>query len=389
MQNLRSQFLLRDDVTFLNFGSFGACPKPIFTRYQQYQLEYEAEPVQFVTVTGPQYLAQSRKALSEYIGCNADDVVYLPNPSHAVNLIAKSFPLKEGDEVLATNIEYGACDYTWEYYCNKAGATYKRQPIRFPLASKEDFVEQFFGGITNRTKLIFISHITSATGLRLPVEEVCARAKQKGLMVFIDGAHAPGQLPLNLQTLGADIYTGACHKWMMTPKGSSFLWVKKEHQPLFDPLVVSWGFKALFPSSSRFIDYHQMQGTRDFSAFLTIPDAVAFMQENKWGEVSAQYQKMAQDNAAEFCTLLEAEPIAPVNDDFILQLYSARIKTTEPEKLHDHFYNEYKIQIPVMRQNDAVYLRYSLNAFNEQKDLDTLFEAVKKIKATTRLIEAR
>jgi isopenicillin-N epimerase len=387
MQNLRSQFLLRYDITFLNFGSFGACPKPVFKRYQEYQLELEQEPVLFMTLTGLQYLKDSRQALGEYINCDADDLVFMPNPSHAVNLIAKSFPLKEGDEVLATDIEYGACDRAWQFYCEKASAVYKRQPIRFPLESREDFVEQFFKGLTPKTKLVFISHITSSTGLRLPVEEVCKVAKEKGLMVFIDGAHAPGHIPLDLQALDVDMYTGACHKWMMTPKGSSFLYVKKEHQNLFDPLVVSWGYKALFPSHSQFLDYHQQQGTRDFSAFLTIPDAIAFMKEHNWSEVSKHYRKMVQENAEPFCKLLDAEPIAPVNDDFILQLYSARIKTSEPEKLHDHFFNEYKIQIPVMRQNDKVYLRYSLNAFNTQADLDKLFDAIKDIQSKTNLIE--
>jgi len=232
-KDLRSQFLLRDDITFLNFGSFGACPKPVFKKYQEYQLELEQEPVLFMTATSLQYLKNSRQALGEYINCDADDLVFMPNPSHAVNLIAKSFPLKEGDEVLATDIEYGACDRAWQFYCDKAGAVYKRQPIRFPLESKDDFVEQFFKGLTSKTKLIFISHITSSTGLRLPVEEVCKMAKEKGLMVFVDGAHAPGQIPLDLHTLDADIYTGACHKWMMTPKGSSFLYVKWEYQNLF------------------------------------------------------------------------------------------------------------------------------------------------------------
>jgi isopenicillin-N epimerase len=164
--------------------------------------------------------------------------------------------------------------------------------------------------------------------------------------------------------------------------------VKREYQNLFDPLVVSWGYNALFPSSSRFLDYHQQQGTRDFSAFLTIPDAIAFMKENHWPEVATHFRKMTQDNAAAFCELLHTTPIAPVNDDFIGQLYSAEIKTTEPEKLHDHFFNEYRIQIPVMRQNDKVYLRYSLNAFNTQQDLDKLFDAVNKIRSTTNLIEA-
>ena len=384
---LRDAFLLRNDVTFLNFGSFGACPKPVFKKYQEYQLELEQEPVLFMTSTGLQYLKQSRQALGEYINCDADDLVFLPNPSHAVNLVAKSFPLKRGDEVLATNIEYGACDKAWQFYCEKAGAVYRRQPIRFPLESREDFVEQFFSGLSPRTKLIFISHITSSTGLRLPVEEVCRVAKEKGLLVFVDGAHAPGQIPLDLQALNADIYTGACHKWMMTPKGSSFLYVKKQHQDLFDPLVVSWGYKALFPSNSRFLDYHQQQGTRDISAFLTIPDAIQFMEMHQWSEVSRHYREMVQENAPAFCELLGAQPIAPINDNFVLQLYSARIKTTEPEKLHDHLFSEYKIQIPVVRHDDKVYLRYSLNAFNTQADMDKLFAAIRDIKNKTNLIE--
>lgn len=388
MHHLKSQFLVREDITYLNFGSFGACAKPVFQRYQQYQLELEQEPVLFITSTGLNYLKQSRQALANYINTPEDDLVFFPNPSHAVNLIAKSFPLQAGDEVLATDIEYGACDRTWQFYCEKAGAVYKRQPIRFPIESREDFVDQFFAGLTPKTKLVFISHITSSTGLRLPVEEICSRAKEKGLMTFVDGAHAPGHIPLDVQALEADVYTGACHKWMMTPKGCSFLYVKREHQHLFDPLVVSWGYKALFPSHSLFQDYHQQQGTRDFSAFLTIPDALAFMNENDWPSVATHYRQMTQYNAAAFCDLLQTKPIAPITDDFVGQFYSAEIKTTEPEKLHDHFFNQYKIQIPVMHQNNKVYLRYSLNAFNTQQDLDKLFDAVQEIRNKTTLIES-
>lgn len=175
---------------------------------------------------------------------------------------------------------------------------------------------------------------------------------------------------------------------MMTPKGSSFLYVKKELQHSFDPLVVSWGYHALFPSHSQFLDYHQMQGTRDFSAFLCIPDAIRFMQENNWPEVAAHYRKMSQQNADAFCKLLGASPIAPVNDDFTLQMYSAEIKTKEPEKLHDYFFDQYRIEIPVMRQDNNVYLRYSLNAFNSQEDLEKLFAAITDIQQQTNLIEA-
>ncbi len=288
MQNLKQYFLLRDDVTFLNFGSFGACPKPVFEVYQNFQLELEQEPVQFIATTGLQYLAAAREALGNYLHCDKDDIVYVTNPSYAVNAVAKSFDLKPGDEILTTDLEYGACDRTWEYYCKKAGAKYVRQHIPLPISSKEEFVSAFFKGLSNKTKLVFISHITSSTGLRLPVEEICAIAKEKGIITFVDGAHAPGQIHLNLKDSPFDFYTGACHKWMMTPKGSSFLYVKKEYQSMVDPLVISWGYQARFPSSSQFLDYHQTNGTRDYSAFLTIPAAIEFMKLHNWEQVASR-----------------------------------------------------------------------------------------------------
>ena len=386
MQNLKSQFLLREDITFLNFGSFGACPKPVFERYQQYQLELEQEPVNFVTSKALKYLDHSREALGNYVNCHKNDLVYVTNPSYAVNTVAKSLDLKEGDEVLTTDLEYGACDKTWDYYCRKAKAKYVRQPIPLPIESKEHFVEAFFKGLTAKTKLIFISHITSTTGLRFPVEEICAIAKEKGILTFVDGAHAPGHILLDLQTLNADFYTGACHKWMMTPKGSSFLYVRKELQSTVDPLIISWGYNAMFPSDSQFIDYHQMNGSRDLSAFLSIPAAINFMQEHDWKTVAASCRNLVQENIEPFCKLLGASPLSPLNDDFNLQLFSAEIKTTEPEQLHDLFFEKYKIQIPVMRHGDKVYLRYSINAFNDQGDMDKLFAAIKDIKNNTAFI---
>ena len=386
--NLSSYFLLRKDITYLNFGSFGACVKPVFEKYQQFQLELEQEPVQFITVNGPQYIEQSKQALGEYIGCDAKDLVFVTNPSYAVNIIAKSFPLQKGDEILTTDLEYGACDRTWNYYCEKAGAVYKRQHIRLPLESKEDFIEQFFKGASGKTKLVFISHITSTTGLRLPVEEICAEAKKRGMLTFVDGAHAPGQIPINLTSLHADMYTGACHKWMMTPKSSSFLYVKKELQSLFDPLVISWGYKALFPSDSVFQDYHQMQGTRDFSAFLTIPAALEFMKKNHWEAIAASCRKLTQDYAQSFYDLFGENPLAPVTDNFILQLCSSPLKTKEPEKLQSLLFKNYQIEIPVMRHESKCFLRYSIQAFNSEADLTKLFNAIKEIKQKTNLIES-
>jgi isopenicillin-N epimerase len=277
-------------------------------------------------------------------------------------------------------LEYGACDRTWEFYCSKSGAHYIKQPIRLPLVSKDEFVDQFFKGVTSKTKLIFLSHITSSTALRFPVELVVKEAQKRGLLTFIDGAHAPGQLPLDLKALDADFYTGACHKWMMTPKGSSFLFVKRERQHLLEPLVVSWGYKSDHPSHSTFLDYHQTQGTRDFSAFLCIPAALQFMENNNWNQVSAACRALILENAPRFFELLGASPLAPLNDQFILQLCSFKLPTQDAERIKSILFNQYHIEVPVMRHGADVYLRYSIQAFNSQGDLDKLYEALKAIK---------
>ena len=385
--NVSEQFLLRKDIHFLNFGSFGATPKPIFENYQHWQRLLEAEPVQFIAFDGIEYLSTSRSALAKFIHVDdKDDLVYVTNPSFAVNIIAKAFPLEEGDEILATNIEYGACDRTWDFYCKQKKAIYKRQPISLPIATKEKFIEEFFKGLTPKTKAIFISHITSATALIFPVKEICAIAKSKGLITIVDGAHAPAHVDLKINELAVDFYVGACHKWMMAPKGASFLYAHKSVQSLCDPLVVSWGYKAAKPSDSLFLDYHQMIGTRDFSAFLTIPTCIQFMQEHQWREVSKNCHETVLANANTFYELLGTKPISPLTNEWIGQMISIPIHTKEPETLQRILFTKFNIEIPIMRQGNDTYMRYSINAFNTIKDLEALHDALSTIIKTTDLI---
>jgi isopenicillin-N epimerase len=377
MESLKDQFLLRPDIHFLNFGSFGATPKPIFKKYQDWQRVLEAEPVQFIAFDGYEYLAKSRAILAKFLNCaDKDDLVYVTNPSFAINMIAKSFPLAAGDEILATDIEYGACDRTWDYYCTKKGATYRRQKINLPITTKEAFIEDFFKGCNEKTKAIFISHITSATGLIFPAAEICAIAKEKGLITIVDGAHAPAHIPLDLSTIQADFYTGACHKWMMAPKGCSFLYASKAVQPICDPMIVSWGYQAAKPSHSHFLDYHQMIGTRDFSAFLTVEACIEFMEKYQWKEVGSSCHQMVVDNAPRFFALLKSAPISPLTKEWIGQMISIPIQTPDPEKLQRTLFLDYKIEVPIMRQGNDVYLRYSINAFNTLEDLDALYNAL-------------
>lgn len=384
---LISLFQLQKDITYLNFGSFGACPTPIFEDYQKWQLELEREPVQFITVNGPAYLKKSREALAPYVHCDADDIVFTTNPSYAINIIAKSLQLSEGDEILSTNLEYGALDRTWKYYCNKAKAKYIRQPIQLPLVSKEQVIADFFKGLSNQTKAIFIGQITSATALIFPVKEICEIAKSKGLLTIVDGAHVPGHIPLDLSKIKADIYTGACHKWMCTPKGCSFLYVKKELQSQFDPLIISWGYESTHPSHSQFLDYHQLQGTRDISAFLTIPKTIQFLTEHNWLKRSAECREMAHSNYQRFCDLLGSNPLCPITDEFLGQMCSIPVKTKEPEKLKQLLFEKYQIEIPVMQQDGHIFIRYSIQVFNTQQDLDHLFSALTEIIHQTKLID--
>lgn len=376
MPNLKEQFLLRPDITFLNFGSFGACPRPVFEKYQQWQLELEREPVQHIAFRGPALLREARQALGQYVGADADDLVFTPNPTQAINTVVKNLQFQPGDEILSTDLEYGAMDRTWNYYCKKNGWVYRRQPIPLPLSGEDEFIDAFWKGYNARTKVIFISQITSSTALVFPVDKICRRAKELGLMTIVDGAHVPAHIPLDLRQLEADFYTGACHKWMMAPKGCSFLFARRDMQPMLDPLIVSWGYESANPSQSRFIDYHEFLGTNDFSSYLALPECIRFMEAHDWKEVSRRSRELVMKNIPRFAELLRTQPLASLNSGMFGQMCSLEIKTSEPVQLKKTLYEKYRIEIPVMPHNGKVYIRYSIQAFNSQEDLDRLYLAL-------------
>ena len=295
MLHLREQFLLDPDITFLNHGSFGATPKPVFDVYQNWQRELERQPVEFLDRRFAERMAASRAVLADYFGTQLDNLVYVTNATVGVNIVARSLELGIGDEVLATNHEYGACDRTWRFLSQKHGFAYINRPISVPLASMEDFIEQFWQSVTPHTKVIFLSHITSPTAIILPVAEVCRRARAQGILTIVDGAHAPGQIPLNLEEVGADFYIGNLHKWLCAPKGAGFLYARPAAQKRLEPLVVSWGYEAEKPGPSKFVDHHEWWGTRDIATFLSVPAAIEFHEENDWDKVRTACHELAID----------------------------------------------------------------------------------------------
>lgn len=378
MSNLKQYFLLDPNIHFLNHGSFGATPKPVFEAYQNWQLRLERQPVLFLGREYDRLLKESRQVLGEYLNADADDLVYIPNATHGVNIIARSLNMKPGDEILTTDHEYGACDYTWDFICAKVGAKYIHQPIPLPLHTEDEIVEQFWSGVTSRTKAVYLSHITSPTALRLPVEKICQRAKQAGIISIIDAAHSPGQLSVDLQAIGADVVFGNCHKWMLGPKGAAFLHVRRELQHLVEPLIVSWGYNAMpeTTTGSRFIDFLQWTGTKDPAAALSVPAAIQFMKDHHWEEVRVECHSLLRTAIERVCDLTDLPPLYPLDSDFYSQMGIAPLPSCNAALLKSRLYDEFKIEVPLTQWQDRQFIRISIQGYNTHEDADALVDAL-------------
>lgn len=378
-KELKSHFLLEPGVIFLNHGSFGAAPRPVFEAYQRWQLRLERQPVKFLTRELLDELHKSRRALGQHLGAGEDNLVFIPNATYGVNLVARSLELKPGDEILTTDHEYGACDNIWDFIAEKTGARIVRQPIPLPLSSSSGILEQLWKGVTPRTRLIFLSHITSPTALRMPVEAICSRAKKAGILTLIDGAHAPGQIPLNLSRLGADFYTGNCHKWLLAPKGSAFLYVRPERQQLIEPLVVSWGWGENCPydTGSRFVNLLEWRGTRDPAASLSVPTAIQFQEEHHWDEVRERCHQRLVQTLDQIRDLTGLPFLYSDNTDLFRQMAAVQLPPlADPRGFQEHLYDRYRIEVPLIEWGGKHLLRISIQGYNQPSDLEALLEAL-------------
>ncbi|OGO13794.1 MAG: aminotransferase class V [Chloroflexi bacterium RBG_16_47_49] len=377
---LKNSFLLDPQVVFLNHGSFGACPRPVFEQYQAWQRQLELQPVQFLWIELDNYLHHARQKLGEYLNASTSDLVYIPNATHGVNIVARSLQLNPGDEILSTDQEYGACNFAWEFVCNKTGALFKQLSIVIPVTSEEEIADQFWRGVTPHTKIIFISHITSPTSLTMPVEMICQRARQAGILTLIDGAHAPGQMPVDLDAIQADFYVGNCHKWMLSPKGSGFIYARPEVQNLIEPLIVSWGYQSRFtnPRESRFVDYLQWSGTKDPAAALTVPTAIDFMKTNHWDDVRDACHHLLGLAMGQICDITGLSPLYPLGSDFYHQMCTIPIPIIRDiNELKSRLYTEYKIEIPCIEWNQHHFLRLSVQGYNTADDIEQLVNALR------------
>jgi isopenicillin-N epimerase len=365
---LRRDFLLDSEVAFLNHGSFGACPRPVFESYQAHQRDLEWEPIDFLDRRLPALLAAARGELARYLNAPRADLAFVMNATMGVNLAARSLELGPGDEILTTDLEYGACDLAWEWLAARTGAAYVRAPIPLPLSSDDELVEALFANATQQTRVVYVSHITSSTALVLPVAEIVSRAHELGLITIVDGAHAPAHVPVDVEAIGADFYSGNTHKWLMAPKGAGFLHVRPEHQERVDAAIVSWGYAA----GRGFHERIQMQGTRDPAAWLAVPDAIRYQAERDWDDVRARCRALTQEACAELCDLLGTQPLAPA--EMLGQMASVRLPQPDPD-LRDKLFTNHRVEIPVAGP-DRDLLRISVAAYTTRDEIDRLLAAL-------------
>jgi len=375
---MKNLFLLDPNITYLNHGSYGSCPSSVFNDYQKLQKRLEQQPVQFMTKYLWKYLKESRDTLGTFLNCDGDDLLLFANPTTAINNVIENLNLNKGDEVLMTQHEYGALVRAWSRSSKRNNFSIVQQPVNVPVSSKKNFIKQFLAGITVNTKVVFISQITSQTGLIFPIKEICEYATKKGIVTIVDGAHVPGHIDLNISNLECDFYTGTCHKWLCAPKGSSFLYVRKSFQANIKPQVVSWGEEGDDPGPSQFQMDFQWQGTKDMSSFLSIPSAIHFIESNNWKENHKLSKELILEVSDDLKNLFGTDPLFK-SEDWVGQMVSHPLPLNAPENLKEILWEKFLIEVPVFEWKKQKYIRVSAHFYNDKNDMKTLINALKII----------
>lgn len=376
-ETIRSLFLIDPDLAFLNHGSFGACPSPVFEEYQRWQCEFERSPVEYHMRRRDELLRTARADLGAHVNAAADDLVFVTNATVGVAIVARSLDLGPGDRVLTTDHEYGACDRMWEFLRRKRGFTIDRVEIPVPVTSHDEVVELMSGAMTERTRLLFMSHISSPTALTFPIAEICRRARERKIISLIDGAHAIGQIDLDIEAVGADFYTSNLHKWLCAPKGSAFLYARRALHALLEPLVVSWGWEPEGATDSMLIDHHEYQGTRELASFLSTGAAIAFQEMWRWDEVRRRCHGLVDESRQVLRERFGFIPLSPDSPDWYAQMSAFLLPADcDGATLQRRLFDEHQVEIPVMEWNGRQTIRVSIQGYNTEEDLARLYGGI-------------
>jgi len=307
-QDFRALWRLDPAVAYLNHGSYGACPLPVLERQRTLQLEMEQEPVDFLTRRLPGRLHTARGALANFLGADSEDLAFVPNATSGVNAVLRSLTFAPGDELLATTHSYPACRKALDYVATRSGARVVVAALPFPVRNEEEIVATVLGCLSSRTRLALLDHVTSPTALILPIARLVSELRSRGVETLVDGAHAPGMVPVALGQLGAAYYAGNAHKWLCAPKGAGFLHVRRDRQVDMHPTVISHGYGEGFHAEFDWI------GTFDPTPWLCIPaalDILGGLLPGGWPEVMANNRRLALRGRTLLTESLGIEPPCP------------------------------------------------------------------------------
>ncbi|MCY2990599.1 MAG: aminotransferase class V-fold PLP-dependent enzyme [Planctomycetota bacterium] len=373
----RDQWDLRPGVTYLNHGSFGPPPKAVQRARQHWQAELDRNPMDFfVRHYEPAWFA-ARQTLAKFVGAAAQNLVFADNATSAMNVVAHSFPLRAGDEVLLNDHEYGAVLRIWQRATQSVGATVRFARLPLPVQSTEQVVEALFAATTPRTRLIVVSHITSPTAITLPVASLCAQARRCDIAVCVDGPHAVAQLPLELEQLGCDFYCASCHKWLSAPFGSGFLYVAPRHHSSVRPPQLSWG-RLLPQQVEQWSDEFIWSGTRDPAAYLAVPAAIEFLEAIGLEKFRARLHALARYARQQLVELFGLPPSVPDAPEWYCGMAHVPLPPQTPADLQQGLWQRYQIEVPIVTWNERRWIRVSCHLYNRHADIDLLIRALRE-----------
>ncbi|MGF1934592.1 MAG: aminotransferase class V-fold PLP-dependent enzyme [Nostoc sp. ChiQUE02] len=382
--SIRDLWSLDSAVTFLNHGSFGACPKQVLEFQQGLRSQLEHEPLRFFGREWEPLLDDARSKLAAFVGADVRDLVFVPNATTGVNSVLRSLTFSPEDEILTTNHEYNACRNALDFIASRTGARVVVAKVPFPIDSPQQVIAAVIERVSPKTRLALLDHVTSQTGLIFPILELVKELQQRGVDTLVDGAHAPGMIPLDLREIGATYYTGNCHKWLCAPKGAAFLYVRRDKQSEIRPLTISHGTNSPRTDKTRFQLEFDWTGTDDPTAYMCVPEAIAFMGSllpGGWTELRQQNHQLVLQGRRLLCEALEVQPPCPeemIGSMAVVPL-PAMLENRDFMTVHDELFDKFGIQVQVMpwQEKPRLLVRISAQIYNTLEQYEYLAKVLK------------
>ena len=377
--NLISEWMLESGVDFLNHGSFGAVPRVVFEAQTEWRRRIEAAPVEVIARRRLELIDAAKQPVGRWLGMRGADFGLVTNATEGVNAVLHSLRFGPGDELLTTSHVYNAVRQAMKFTCTRSGAEYREVELPAAVQSPAEIADAVVGAVTDRTRLLVIDHVTSPTATIFPVGQITRACAARGVDVLVDGAHAPGMIPLDIEAIGAAYYAGNLHKWALAPRGAAFLWVRPDRQAGIHPAVISHHY------NEGFCREFSWQGTRDFSAWLAVPRALEFTAQLGGDAVRGHNHAMAVWAHQLLCERLNVpQPLTPLDGSMLgsmaavpLPARLAALGDDQLESLQQALYTRHRLEVPLMRLNaTTLLLRVSCQVYNNPGQYERVAEVI-------------